>query len=309
MGLVTFIRKLFSSCACQSTSDDAPLPPPRLATLAQAPLLPPPPPPPSRVTLAAATPPPRPKRYSFETFITAAPAPAPRKPVYRWSSSVYSSVPSKHRLLRGAKSSPSYGPAQRSEAHKHRRRIQTSPSQNYNRSHIVRGGEQSQADPQASTNSSNALTISSATRTTSLNEAPANRLGPMWRHESLGSVSCAERISSQNGGSISSTDTTKTRSSIHPPTHISNTSLLATAPAVELTVLAAKPMPMGPTNVQNLCFRNEGESTLSDLCAAAKCGDDVQSSKNVKAGLRQIQQRGHLLMDQASHTLTKSHLT
>jgi len=131
----------------------------------------------------------------------------------------------------------------------------------------------------------------------------------MWRHENLGSVSCAERISSQNGGSISSTDATKTRSSIHPPTHISNTSLLATAPAVELTVLAAKPMPMGPTNVQNLCFRNEGESTLSDLGAAAKCGDDIQSSKNVKVGLRQMQQRGHLLMGQGSHTLTKYHLT
>jgi hypothetical protein len=109
MGLLTFIRKLFSSCACQSTSDDAPLPPPRLATLAQAPLppprpvtlaqaplLPPPPPPPSRATVAAAAPP-RPKRYSTETFITAAPR---KKPVYRFSSSVYSSVPSKYPSIR-----------------------------------------------------------------------------------------------------------------------------------------------------------------------------------------------------------------
>jgi hypothetical protein len=108
MGLVTFIRKLFSSCACQSTSDDAALPPPRLATLAQAPLLPPPPP--SRATLAAAAPPPRPKRYSFDTFITDPPVPkrpsietsitAPRKnPVYRFTSSVYT-VPSKYPSIR-----------------------------------------------------------------------------------------------------------------------------------------------------------------------------------------------------------------
>jgi hypothetical protein len=61
-------------------------------------------------------------------------------------------------------------------------------------------------------------------------------------------------------------------------------------------------MPMGTTNAQNLCHRNEGESILSDPGAAAKSDNDIQSSKNIKAGLQQIQKRGHLLMDQGSHS-------
>lgn len=134
-----------------------------------------------------------------------------------------------------------------------------------------------------------------------------DRLGPMWKNESLGSASCAERISSQNGGSISPTGYNKNQI-VDPPTRISNTSLSATAPAVESTVLAA-PMPMGTTNAQNLCHRNGGESTLSDPGAAAKPDGDIQSSKNVKAGLQQIQQRGHLLMDQGSHIHTNCHPT
>ncbi|KAE9366477.1 hypothetical protein N431DRAFT_429352 [Stipitochalara longipes BDJ] len=51
MGFFTFVRKIFTSCGRQSSSDET-LPPPRLVTLAQAPLLPSHPP--STVYVAAA---------------------------------------------------------------------------------------------------------------------------------------------------------------------------------------------------------------------------------------------------------------